>query len=460
MTPHPAKRPVSDHFLDQLPARLEAALASTERGYLTSVTLDVPMPDFPTPVELPDESIFWSRPAQGHFRLGVGRALRLAFAGVDRFEQLDQRLRELESDWSRGDDVPGVFLGFAFSPVQQVQRDWAPLANTLALVPRVVIDRGPLGCRLTFSCRADEDRDDVMAHWLDGAGAIVRAFDPDTVIANSAPIVLREIPGAEADWLARVGRALDEIRSGKLDKLVLTRRIRMLTSRPLRPGAVLAWLGDRYNDCTLFSFRESDMALVGVSPERLLSIRDGAVLADALAGSAPRLTPPEEDRIAGEMLLKEIKAQHEHAVVVDDIIGALRPDCVSVSACQAPSLLKLPTVQHLWSQVHGQLREGVRPLALISRLHPTPAVGGTPREQALTWLQDHGETRWGWYTGGVGWLDGNGAEVSVVLRCGLLNGATADLFAGAGIVAGSVPETELDETRWKLDALREALAIG
>jgi isochorismate synthase len=451
---------VFNHFLDQLPARLEAALASTERGYLTSVTLDVPMPDFPTPVELPDESIFWSRPAQGHFRLAVGRALRLAFAGVDRFEQLDQRLRELESDWSRGDDVPGVFLGFAFSPVQEVQRDWAPLANTLALVPRVVIDRGPLGCRLTFSCRADEDRDDVMAHWLDGAGAIVRAFDPDTVIANSAPIVLREIPGAEADWLARVRRALDEIRSGKLDKLVLTRRITMLTSRPLRPGAVLAWLGDRYNDCTLFSFRESDMALVGVSPERLLSIRDGAVLADALAGSAPRLTPPEEDRIAGEMLLKEIKAQHEHAVVVDDIIGALRPDCVSVSACQAPSLLKLPTVQHLWSQVHGQLREGVRPLALISRLHPTPAVGGMPREQALTWLQDHGETRWGWYTGGVGWLDGNGAEVSVVLRCGLLNGATADLFAGAGIVAGSVPETELDETRWKLDALREALAIG
>ena len=91
MTPHPAKRPVFNHFLDQLPARLEAALASTERGYLTSVTLDVPMPDFPTPVELPDESIFWSRPAQGHFRLGVGRALRLAFAGVDRFEQLDQR---------------------------------------------------------------------------------------------------------------------------------------------------------------------------------------------------------------------------------------------------------------------------------------------------------------------------------------------------------------------------------
>ena len=78
------------------------------------------------------------------------------------------------------------------------------------------------------------------------------------------------------------------------------------------------------------------------------------------------------------MLLKEIKAQHEHAVVVDDIIGALRPDCVSVSACQAPSLLKLPTVQHLWSQVHGQLREGVRPLALISRMVGRVFMGSAP----------------------------------------------------------------------------------
>ncbi len=455
-----AQRPAADHFLDQLPLRLATELSSVPAGRLTSITLDAPMPGFPTPVDLPDESVFWSRPAQGHFRLGVGCALRTEFEGRGRFAELDAWLLGMESDWTREVDAPGVFLGFAFSPDQQVQRDWAPLANTLALVPRVVIDRSPLGCRVTFSCRADERRDEVMAAWLDGATSIVRAFDADMLSANSSPIRLREMPGAETDWLARVGRALDEIRSGKVDKLVLTRRVRMLTSRPLRPGSVLAWLGDRYHDCTLFAFRESGVALVGVSPERLLSVRDGAVLADALAGSAPRGKAPEEDRIAGEMLLNEAKAQHEHAVVVQDIIRALKPGCLTVSACQAPGLLKLPTVQHLWSQVHGQLREGVRPLSLIARLHPTPAVGGTPRADALHWLEDHGETRWGWYTGGVGWLDPSSTEVSVVLRCGLLNGGTADLFAGAGIVAGSVPEDELDETRWKLNALREALAIG
>ncbi len=460
MIPHQAKRPAIDQFLDQLPKRLAAELASAPPARLISLTIDAPMPDFPTPVDLPDESVFWSRPAQGHYRLGVGQALRIESEGQGRFVRLDAQLRDLESDWCREPGTPGVFLGFAFSPEQKVQRDWAPLANTLALVPRVVIDRSPLGCRLTFSCRADEDRNRVLALWFEGAQSIVTAFDPATVTDDANPIVLREVPGAETDWLARVGRALDEIRSGNVDKLVLTRRVRMLTSRPLRPGAVLAWLGDRYHDCTLFSFREAGVALVGVSPERLLSVHDGAVMVDALAGSAPREEPPEADRIAGEMLLKEVKAQHEHAVVVDDIVRALRPDCLSVNACQAPGLLKLPTVQHLWSQVHGQLRAEVRPLALIDRLHPTPAVGGTPRSRALSWLQDHGETRWGWYTGGVGWLDGDSAEVSVVLRCGLLNGGTADLFAGAGIVAGSVPETELDETRWKLDALREALAIG
>jgi menaquinone-specific isochorismate synthase len=96
---------------------------------------------------------------------------------------------------------------------------------------------------------------------------------------------------------------------------------------------------------------------------------------------------------------------------------------------------------------------------LLERMHPTPAVGGAPRAAALKWLRQHGEARRGWYTGGVGWLDDAGGDVWVALRCALVEGLHASLYAGAGIVAGSRPEQELKETGWKLQAMLEALAV-
>ena len=452
--------PAISAFLDALESRLGKELWRAGAAPLISVTLDAPDPGPVPSGELPDHSMYWTRPSEGRLRVGVGHALSLTAGGKDRFASLDARLAALEQDWSRKAAAPGFFLGFAFSPEERANGDWPPLANTLAVLPRVVLDRSPLGSRLTFSCRQEEDREAVLLEWVRGAGVILRADGRTETDAPSSPILLEEAPGEEDVWLARVHGALEEIRTGSVDKLVLTRRIRILTSRPLRPGCMLAWLRDRYPDCTLFAFRDGDNTLLGVSPERLLSLRQGTATADALAGTAPRAAAPEDDSAAGERLLHDAKAQHEHAVVVAEIRRALAPDCAEVITPQGPRLMKLPTVQHLWSQIHGRLLNGARPLSLIDRLHPTPAVGGAPRPQALAWLDHHGENRWGWYTGGVGWLDEDGAEVSVVLRCGLLNGAWADLFAGAGIVADSVPEIELDETRWKLDALRQALAIG
>jgi len=151
----------------------------------------------------------------------------------------------------------------------------------------------------------------------------------------------------------------------------------------------------------------------------------------------------------------------EHRIVVDQIRKALEPCCGALLAPQAPEIMSLPTVHHLWSPVGGHLRNGSDLLDLARRLHPTPAVGGSPRPAALEWLQRHEAQSRGWYTGAFGWLDaaGNG-ELSVVLRCGIVKHDCVDLFAGAGIVADSRPDQELAETEWKLCTLRGALELG
>ena len=223
---------------------------------------------------------------------------------------------------------------------------------------------------------------------------------------------------------------------------------------------MLAWLSARYPSGTVFAVRRPEASLVGVSPERLMALEGDLVVADALAGSAPRGADPTNDRALADVLMDDAKARSEHALVVKGIVDALEPVCAGLVAPQAPSILRLPTVQHLATHVHGRIRPGVDVLELVRRLHPTPAVGGAPKDPALAWLEENGEHDRGWYTGGVGWLDDSGGDVWVVLRCALLGAGRATLFAGAGIVEGSDPHAELDETAWKLNAILEALALG
>jgi isochorismate synthase EntC len=152
------------------------------------------------------------------------------------------------------------------------------------------------------------------------------------------------------------------------------------------------------------------------------------------------------------------KVQHEHALVVEAIRDALGPDVEGLAAGATPEVVSLRNLAHLRTVFRGRVREGVTLLGLAGRLHPTPAVCGLPQAEALAWLRQQGNAARGWYTGAVGWVERNGdGELSVVLRCGLLQGGEATLFAGAGVVEESDPEAELAETELKLSGFLEAL---
>jgi isochorismate synthase len=263
-------------------------------------------------------------------------------------------------------------------------------------------------------------------------------------------------------WRARVARALAAIGAGDLQKLVLARAVThtLAGGAEWDVGATLARLPA--TDAGAIRFATSPPGargvVVGATPEVLGRLDGRRVETAALAGTCPRGADPVEDEALAARLLASDKDRREHALVVEAIADALRPLCAQLDLPAAPTLRRLRDVQHLESRFQGTATPGTGVLDLAARLHPTPAVAGAPRDAALAWLRDHEPLARGAYAGAVGYVNPQGGgALAVAIRSALLDGARAWTFAGAGVVPGSDPQAEWDETELKLRTVEGAL---
>ena len=266
--------------------------------------------------------------------------------------------------------------------------------------------------------------------------------------------------GPSEGYQDRVRRALSIIARGDCEKIVVARAVDYEFDRSFRPLVTLAGLRERFRRCYAFSFENAaGQSLIGASPERLVAVREGRLQTEALAGTAPRGSGAREDARLGQALLESDKDQREHAHVVASIERRLAGLGVRMDPAPEPVLSVLPNVQHLRTPLSAPLPPSVHLLDLVGALHPTPAVGGVPREKATAVIRDLEPFARELYAGAIGYFDHLGeGEFFVGLRSGLIDGKRARLFAGAGIVAGSDPEAEFGETEMKFEALREAIA--
>ena len=234
--------------------------------------------------------------------------------------------------------------------------------------------------------------------------------------------------------------------------MVLSRRVSLRAGEALDPSRIVAELSRRYPRCTLFAVpAEGGGMLLGASPEMLVGLRHGEACCDALAGTAWGT-----ERESG--VLDSVKNGREHRLVVQALAEGLRPLCSRLEVPAARAACQIGKLHHLRSTLRGRIKGGVGLLDLAERLHPTPALGGYPRAPALDWLVRHREGREAWYGGATGWIDSAGeGEFAVALRCALIRGNVAQVYAGAGIVAGSDAERELAETEAKLAAVLDAM---
>jgi isochorismate synthase len=273
---------------------------------------------------------------------------------------------------------------------------------------------------------------------------------------------------AHAVFLAQVDRALEDIAAGGLEKVVLARSLQVDHDGEVDIPGVLGRLRELYPSCTLIAMRRGEDTFLAATPETLVRVAGDRVETAALAGSAPRGRTPEEDAALASSLQSSAKEQAEHAHVVDALSRVLAPRCAELEIDDTPGLRQLFGIQHLETSVSGRLLESEAGqdvvLGLVAALHPTPAVGGVPPARASDWLRRFEGLDRGWYASPIGWLDAaGGGDFCVALRSALIRSGSSEsgreatsrawLFAGAGIVAGSVPAQELAETRIKLRAL-------
>jgi salicylate biosynthesis isochorismate synthase/menaquinone-specific isochorismate synthase len=266
-------------------------------------------------------------------------------------------------------------------------------------------------------------------------------------------------PLAPSHYEEAVARAVERIRSGQLEKIVLAREVQVHAPQAHDPAAVFDVLRGGFPECFVYAVGRDEGTFIGATPE-LLVRRDGMRASTvALAGSTRRSADPAVDDHLGESLLRSDKNRHENAVVAERIASALSPYSVWVAAAPEPVLIKVANIQHLAVPIRAQLSRAVGALTLAGALHPTPAVGGEPGDVARRLIPALEGLDRGWYAGALGWTDTNGdGEFCVTLRCALLRGELASCYAGCGIVADSDPSSELAETEVKLQALLPVLS--
>ncbi len=205
---------------------------------------------------------------------------------------------------------------------------------------------------------------------------------------------------------------------------------------------------------------QAGSAFIGATPERLYKRQHQFIETEAVAGTCQRgATPEQDERLAKHLLLSD-KDYREHIMVRNNIKAVLAPLCQYFEVKDQVELIKQSKVQHLYSYLHGQLLENISDLQLLNILHPTPAVGGLPRDSALKHIEKLEPFDRGWYAGPVGWVGKDAAEFAVGIRSGLLNGKSLRLFAGAGVIQGSIPQLEWDEMETKISAFMSALGIA
>jgi isochorismate synthase len=413
----------------------------------------------------------WERPKDRFALTAAGAAWRFMAEGERRFQELSERvgtaLRQAVTEGGDGTGIatPLALGGFAFFE-RLDDAQWPGFGAAQMVIPRWMVVRARGHGHAVLSATVGP-RDDPAATaadlarlgegWTNGKGAAssVRSLAPAR--PTRGPRRADDVEGHRR-WLDMVRRALARIRAGTLSKVVLARAVELFGAMP-GPLRVFRALRAAYPDCFTFLIDPGcGHGFLGATPERLARLERGMLRLGAMAGSAPRGERPEVDALNGQRLLHSEKERSEHAIVVEAILEAVRHLGGVVEWPKTPRLVRLTNVQHLYTPITVRTPEPVPLLSLLGRLHPTPAVGGHPRPEALALIRGEEDFDRGWYAGPVGWIDARGhGEFAVALRSGTLAADRARLFTGAGIVADSDPEMEYFETQLKLQPMLDAL---
>ncbi len=470
---------LADEDRDRLAARLELAVQRARRsGTPTLATLTLPLPNEVDPSAVVCASrrtgeawFVFEQPERKQVALAtLGEVASLSARGPERFAIVADRWRALAaaavSDPLGDPDHGGPVAvgGFAFADDGGSAPAWKGFQPASLTVPEVALardeHRGQRRVRMTLCALAapDDTPEDLLAALQ---RRVCELHDRPLALVDPAPAGRSQVLSAmpPEHYEAAVARAVELIRGGEMEKIVLAREVQVHAPGAYDPAAVFGVLRAEFPSCFVFCVGRGESTFVAASPELLVRREGHRVSTLALAGSTRRSADPAVDDHLGEQLLRSRKDREEQAIVVRRIERTLSRHALWVTATPEPVLVRVANIQHLGTPIRAQLARPLDAIELLELMHPTPAVGGEPLARARPLIPALEGLDRGWYAGPVGWTDATGdGEFCVALRCALLNRDVARCYAGVGVVRDSDPAAELAETEVKLAALLPLLS--
>lgn len=395
-----------------------------------------------------DAKLFWSDREQVFAVAGIGIAAEYASqTPADTAGLFSAMIRDL----SPSNPNLRYYGGFRFDNGGPEPGPWEAFGAYRFVVPAV--EFGRKGNQYYLACNLAIDESSNPTNDLDRLIDVIQEIAcPEEKNSGGVPEpVSREDKPGEADWKESVIEILHRFDAHSLEKVVLARESSFTFDQRIDPFDLLNGLIQSTPYSYHFCFQIGpDNAFIGASPERLYKRASTYLQSEALAGTRPRGATPEEDAVIGQELLKNEKELREHRLVAETILKTFEHRCRVVRGGERIELLVLSHCQHLLTRVEGMLKETGHDAELLAALHPTPAVGGVPREDSKQVIHELEPFERGWYAGPVGWVGYDASEFAVAIRSGLLTDDALSLYTGAGIVPGSVASDEWDEIENKM----------
>jgi menaquinone-specific isochorismate synthase len=381
-----------------------------------------------------DAPLSWVRNGEG--LVGWGVHATTTVTGKDRFEQARDWWHHQLETFAISDSVhasgtgPVLFTSFSFDRNEE----------SVLVIPKVIV--GQKG----------------LQSWITWIGDTAQPPLPENPTQSSHTTFTFTDGSITTDaWKERVAQAITRIEKTGVDKVVLARDLVATTTTEIDARPILTKLAAEYPSTWTFAVD----GLVGATPELLLRLSKGMVTSRVLAGTIPKTGDDAKDLALAASLARSSKDLEEHEYAVRSVAEALEPFCSSTNVPESPYVLHLANVMHLATDVTGALiksKQRVDAFSLLNSLHPSAAVCGTPRNIAFDIIDEIEGMNRGRYAGPVGWIDASGdGELGIALRTGQISGKEIRIYAGCGIVAGSNPEKELEESAAKMIPMKSAL---
>ncbi|MBP6472772.1 MAG: isochorismate synthase [Chloroflexi bacterium] len=421
------------------------------------------------------ERFFWEDVRDRITLAGFGSAANLMGWGDGRYAHIRQQAQTLFQDAVLLGDAPELarprlFGGFAFRDDFLPDNTWAAFQPAHFILPHYQFVRVGQETWLTINALiplADDPEHSLPILQEALQTRRERLLEPGNWRSETPPqtpassLQSLSYPMSPDEWALLIHAVQQEIATTELKKVVLARVCEARFHERIDIYSALAFLNKAYADCYRFVFEPRPFhTFLGATPELLAKVEGATLTTMSLAGSIRRSADPLEDAALGQQLMESPKDRHEHEVVVMSILGRLAPLTTQLEISPAPGVYKLSNIQHLFTPIRGALAQPDGILPLVEALHPTPAMGGSPRSLALDFISRQEPMPRGWYASPVGWIDYKlDGAFAVGIRSAVVQERRAWLYAGAGIVAASDPDQEWAETGLKFRPMQNALGI-